>query len=205
VSVELGGKPDQSAWVYMQDPDNWLRSQDMNDPGYALNLTTEEMQDPVTVYKMRLAKADNKSEELKEDTKRYLEWGKRIEHFVSVHKMAPAVFRKIKENVDNGLKYFPVQQEVLVQIKLALQRKLDYYSTDDGKRDLSELAKEAANGYFKQKDAEIKDRRARLENLLRGKTAASFEPPPVVGQLTWDQFFKLVKKDKEDCPFGGLK
>ena len=199
VRTELDIKPEDEVWAYMQNPEDNMEALKMVAPAYSLKLTSSEMKDPVPVYKKRLDDADKALKRLIQRTKNCGNWSKVIDHFVNKHKMDPASFRTIRDDISNVLKDLPAGQENLKEIKEALQERLTYFSGAKGKNFLSKLAKESDNDYFKQKDAVIMERRERLSGLLLGKTQESFKTPPALGQITWDQLVELWESDRKSC------
>ena len=207
VEAELNLKPDDETWAYMQDPDANTEYIKMMAPCYALTLTSEEMKDPVPVYTRRLADADKVAQNAVRNAKFRSNWTLIIGHFVGVsHKMDPAAFEARKEDIATGDKYFPIAQDNIKKIKEALQERITYFSSDEGKQFLAKLAKEADSDYFQKKDAQIMERREKLSGLMLGKTPDSFRAPPAVGQITWDQLVGIWEKDKNlPCASGVLK
>lgn len=207
VATELNVKPEDEIWAYTQDPDANMEAIKTWAVDYALTLTSEEMKDPVTVYKRRLAGADKEAEQLSKE--RYGEWDKMADHFVSEHKMDPASFQTVKNVLSNAIKDLPRRQKLAMAIKDKLQGLLNSFSSDEGKAFLRRLSKESEDDYFKQKDAAILEWRKRLSSLLVGKTPGTSpeasSPPPPVGQITWEQLRELIEKDESSCPFGGIK
>jgi len=199
VTAELGLKPDSETWAYMQNPDENRDYIKLMSPYYSLTLTSDEMKDPVPLYKKRMADADKALKRIPRTAQNRRDWAKIIDHFVDKHKMDPAAFQTIREDISNGLKYAPVSEANLTNIKAALQERLTFFGTEEGKAFLKKLAKAADSDYFKQKDATILERRERLAGRLAGKTPDSFRTPPAVGQITMEQLAKLWEDDKKNC------
>lgn len=204
VGVELNVKPDDETWAYMQNPDANREALKMMCPYYSLTLTSEEMKDPVPVYKERLAEADKAQVRLIANEKKYGVWVRIVAHFTGPHKKEPATFQSISDDLKSGLDYIPVGRKNLKGIKEALGERITYFSSREGKAFLEKLAAGADSDYFKQKDAGILARRARLEGLLLGKSPESFRTPPSVAQVTWDQLVKLWSGDAKPCPLGAI-
>ncbi|MCX5791324.1 MAG: hypothetical protein NTY45_03770 [Elusimicrobia bacterium] len=205
VGAELNFKPDDETWAYMQNPDENREYIKLMSPYYSLTLTSEEMKDPVPLYKKRFATAEKELKKIPETEKNRRNWAKIVDHFVNIHKMDAASFQTIRENISNGLKYLPVARGNLEQIKEALQERITFFESEEGRAFLAKLAKEADGEYFRQKDAVILERRERLAAQLAGKTQESFRTPPAVGQVTWDQLVELWKGEKKSCASGVLK
>lgn len=205
VRTELEVKPEAEIWRYMESPEANAESLKMASVYYALTLTSEEMKDPVPAYEKRLADAGKALDQLAGRIEKYEEWKKIIAHLVNDHKMDPASFQSRRDDVENALKGIPKSQKNYADIKTALQGRLAYFRTEEGKQYLLALAAESENEYFKNKDAVILDRRGRLSGLLIGKPQESTAPPPLAGQITWQQLAELAKKDKESCSLGGVR
>jgi hypothetical protein len=201
VATELAVKPEDEIWSYMQNPDESMAAIKFWAPDYAITLTSEEMKNPVPVYKKRLAKVEKSLATLSKVAERDKLLIKSVDHFVNEHKMDPASFRTIRSDIENDINDLPREQKTLTAVRDALRRNLTDFSTSDGKIFLKQLTKAANSDYFKNKDAMIIERRKRLEGLLLGKTQASFRTPPETGQITWDQFSDLIKKDGK-CALG---
>ena len=199
VTAELGLKPDEETWAYMQNPDENRDYIKLMSPYYSLTLTSDEMKDPAPLYRKRIADADRALIRIPKTSQNRRNWAKVIDHFAAKHHMDPASFQNIREDIANGLKYAPVSEANLTNIKAALQERLTFFGTDKGKDFLKKLAETADSGYFRQKDAVILERRERLAGRLAGKTPDSFRPPPSVGQITMEQLTKLWEADKKNC------
>ncbi len=205
VRTELGVRPADEIWAYLQNPDDYIESLKMQSPDYSTTLTSGEMRAPAPVYEKRLADADKLLERLSAIPGSCAIWSELIDHLVNKHEMASASFQTVRDEMDNTLRSIPAQQKRVEEIKDGLKRRLDYFTSPAGKKFLGELAKAPDNDYFKRKDAVIKERRARLENLLLGVTQESVKVPPLAGQVTWEELGELRKKEKVFCPFGGIK
>lgn len=205
VNAELKVKTGDDTWAYMQNPEENIQAIKMMHPAYAIGLTTEEMKDPVPVYERLIADADKRSGLLRQKSKEYAGWSKVIDHFVNSHKMDPASFQAIRDDISNTLESIPAEQQTLETITATLRKYIASFSSAEGKMFLEKLAKESDSDYFNRKDAVIKERRKRLEGLLLTRTPNTSSPPPPVGQLTWQQFKELRETDKDSCPFGGIE
>ncbi len=205
VRTELEVKPEAEIWNYLQSPEENRESLKMGSVYYALTLTSAEMKDPVPAYEKRISDADKALAQLNGRTENYEGWNRIVDHLVNKHKMDAASFQSRRDDIANALKAIPAGKERLSDIKAALRGRLAYFSTGEGKLYLDRLAKEADNDYFRQKDAVILERRERLSGLLLGTAPDTSPPPPLAGQITWQQLSELAKKDKDSCPFGGLK
>lgn len=204
VGAELNAKPEEETWAYLRNPDENRKALKMMCPYYSLTLTSEEMKKPVPIYKKRLVEADKAQVQLLMNKKQYGFWAKIVAHFTGPHKKEPASFQTINDDIKNGLDYIPVGQKNLKGIKEALQERITYFSSPEGKAFLKRLGDGADSAYFKQKDAGILARRARLEGLLLGKTPESFRTPPSLAQVTWDQFVALWNGDEKPCALGAV-
>lgn len=205
VRTELEVKPEAEIWRYMESPEANAESLKMASVYYALTLTSEEMKDPVPAYEKRLADAGKALTQLNGRIEKYEDWKKIIAHLVNDHKMDSASFQSRRDDVENALKGIPKSQKNYTDIKTALHDRLAYFATDKGKQYLLALAAASESEYFKRKDAVILDRRERLSGLLIGKPQESTAPPPLAGQITWQQLADLAKKDKESCSLGGVR
>ena len=199
VTAELGLKPDEETWAYMQNPDENKDYIKLMSPYYSLTLTSEEMKDPAPLYRKRIADADMALKRIPQKTQNRRNWVKVMDHFTARHQMDPASFQTVREDISNGLKLAPVTEENLRNIKTALQERLTFFGTGEGKAFLKKLSEEADSEYFRQKDAVILERRERLAERLIGKTRESFRTPPAVGQITMEQLAKLWEEDKKNC------
>ncbi len=199
VTAELGQRPDSETWAYMQNPDENRDYIKLMSPYYSLTLTSDEMKDPAPLYRKRVADADKALKSIAQRSQNRRDWAKIVDHFVTKHHMDPAAFQTIREDITNGLKYDPVAQANLVNIKAALQERLTFFGTEQGKELLKKLAEAADSDYFRQKDAVILERRERLAGRLAGKTPDSFRPPPTVGQITMEQLKKMWEDDRKNC------
>ncbi|MFA6434959.1 MAG: hypothetical protein WCW52_09720 [Elusimicrobiales bacterium] len=204
VGAELYVKPEDEVWTYLDNPEEWREASKMWSIDYSLTLTTPEMKNPVPVYKARLAAAFKASQQLQQQNEARKTFDRWIDHFITVHKMTPDSFRALRESFDNFVKDLPRVQKLHEDIQAALQNMLTSISSDDGKRFLSELAKDAENPYFTRKDAAITQRRVKLEGLMMRKQNSVANPPPVNGQLSFDDLNRLIENE-DKCPFGGLK
>lgn len=205
VRTELDVKPADEIWAYVQNPDNYMESLKLQSLDYSITLTGEEMADPVPVYEKRLAEADKLLGRLSEVPNSCAIWTGLIDHLVSKHNMDPASFKTISDDINNTLASLPAQQKKVGVIKEGLQVRVAAFKTPAAKEFLEALAKVPDDDYFKRKDAVIKERRARLETLLLGRTRESVKTPPAPGQVTWKELSELRQREKSSCPFGGVK
>ena len=205
VGAELGSSTEQEVWNYAANPGETLRDLAMAHPVYAIKLTTQEMADPLPVYRERLAKAEELLQTIPGREKRLATWDKAVRHFVAEHKMEESSFRNVRDILENSHKSLPDFRATLLKIKDALNSRIAYFSSQEGQAGLAILKKGASAEFLRERDEEILAYRRKLEGLLDGKTPQSSQPPPQAGQLTWDQFKELLKKDAASCEFGGIK
>jgi hypothetical protein len=202
--TELGVTPEDDLLAYVENPGDYIGSMIMSDASNAKLLTTAEMKNPAPVYLRRIKDADRILKQLQENAGMYRQFGKNIDHFITAHKMPPGPFRTIKEELANRLNDLPANQKDLARIKGTLQDRLIYFLDKDGRQFLMRLAKQADNNYFKHQDSVVRERRMKLEGLLRGRLRTGLNPPPAEEQLSFDQLKELIAKDSE-CPFGSVK
>ncbi|MFA7009439.1 MAG: hypothetical protein WC204_11330 [Elusimicrobiales bacterium] len=202
---ELGAEPNDEIWDYTQDPDNYIRSLTELSPVYAVNLTRDEMREPMSAYKRRLADTETHLAELKKQSGVYAKDAEYIDHFITAHKMDPAAFRTISDELKGALADLPEQQKLSMDIIQALREIIAYFSSESGKGFLSRFPKDADSPYFRQVAAGITERRAKLKKMLPVGTQIGSSAPPDPGQLTWEQLIGLEKKDSAGCPYGGVK
>ena len=193
--TELGVKPEDEIWAYVENPAESMDSIKLISPAYAIKLTREEMKDPAAVYKSRLLEVDKKLEQLPKTAERYKLWLKMADHFVDVHKMDASSFRNIRAELNDMLEYLPTRHKDLLEVGGALITQLELILSNEGQPLLSLLEQAADSDYYKQREAIMKERLTRLEGLLIGQTQGSTPTPPEAGQLSWDQFMELAKKD----------
>ncbi len=124
VCTELDVKPADEIWAYMQNPEEHMESLAMLDRAYSLRLTSEDMKDPVSRYKNRLVDADKEAARLREKRKWHEKWGKADGHFVNEHKMDPASFGTIQDDINNELKVLPADQRSIEEITAALRARI---------------------------------------------------------------------------------
>jgi|GEM_PF-1211127 len=204
-ATELGVEPSDTIWSYMQNQDEYRRMLKTLHPYYATTLTLEEMKNPVPVYKEVLATAEQTEKELGLKAEKREKWDRIADHFINEHKMNAGEFTAIKDEISNRRKNEITSRDKLSEIKAKLAGRLKFLSTKEGARYIEYLAASADSGYFKERDEKIKERRERLASLLLGKTPGAANPPPVAGQLTWEEFEKMWAEDEKNCPHGGLK
>jgi hypothetical protein len=200
VDTELGVRPMDAIWEYVQNPEEFTESLNIMSADYAITLTSREMKDPAPVYTRRLAAVEKTWKKAGEKEKMYGLYPRWIAHFVTSHAMDPGSFSTVMDEVDGKADSLPGIRANLTEVKAVLSGKLAYFASGEGKAFLNKLAREADSDYFKQKDALVRERRKRLERLLSGKTQAGSRPPPAAGQISYDEFKELVKKDL-NCPF----
>lgn len=205
VGAELRTPNDQEVWNYAANPDEAVGALAMVHPTYALKLTTSEMADPLPVYRERLAKAEELLANIPKQEGYVRDWDKIVDHFVKDHKIEESSFKSIRESLDNSRKSLPKRKQTLLKVKEALTERMAYFSSEEGKATLELLKKGSSAEFLRERDAEILANRKKLEGLLSGTTQQSSQPPPIAGQITWDQLKVMLEKDRESCEFGGVK
>ncbi|MDA8131264.1 MAG: hypothetical protein M0011_07140 [Elusimicrobia bacterium] len=205
VRTELGVPPEAEIWDYAANPDRSMQDLTMGHPYYALQLTTDEMQDPLPVYQERLDKVSELQANIPKRQQNLKNWTRIVDHFVNAHKMDEASFRNIRDSIANSSKALPNSEKMYADIKKALEQRISYLSTEKGKATLEVLRRGASSQFLKDRDAVILANRRKLDGLLAGQSAETTAPPPQAGQVTWEQLKEMLNKDRQDCQYGGVK
>lgn len=205
VRTELNMPPEAEIWAYAANPDVAMHNLAMAHPYYSLQLTTDEMQDPLPVYRARLALVDELLAGFPKREQNIKSWTVIIDHFINIHKMDKGSFKNILDGLESSRKALPNTKKTFTDIKTALTQRIAYFSGDEGRKELELLKKGSSSRFLAERDAVIMANREKLNGLLSGISTGATSPPPLAGQVTWDQLKEMLKKDRESCEFGGIK
>jgi hypothetical protein len=205
VRTELSVPPESEIWAYASDPEDAMRKLAMAHPYYSLQLTTDELRDPVPVYRERLVLVEERIASIPAQEENVARWGRIVDHFVDKHKMEASTFRNIRDSLENSRKSLPNTKKTYTEIRDVLTKRTAYFLSDKGKAALELLRESASSPFVAERDAAIMENRRKLEDLLAGNTPESLKPPPMAGQVTWDQLREMRRQDLEHCEFGGVR
>ena len=201
VSLELGGAANGWVWPYLKDPKTYFFDLELALPFYAGTFHPAQMAAPVSVLQQRLKRIPEERARLETRRGRDLRWRGIIDHFVTVHGASRESFRSLVETFDYDENiYIRRRQQVLGRIEAYLQRRLDYYASSDGAREIGELAGARENSFFGEEQARIQRRSARLRELLRGKHRPKHSSAVPVGQFRQDQLAVMYHRDRREHP-----
>jgi len=197
VGAELGNKIDNGwAWIYMANPEDYHKRLKTNLAYYAGTLSTEEMQDPLPVYRERLAGADALLLRLPVKKEQNETWLKIIDHLIKLHKMVEEAFKSLVEEIKGVIASIPGSEARLGEIRAYLLQLIDKCAGASGQAWAASLKRESENEYFRER-ARVMDERAKaLGTMMLGKTWESEQPPPRAGQVTWPQLKQLWKDEQ---------
>ncbi|KAF0126647.1 MAG: hypothetical protein FD189_884 [Elusimicrobia bacterium] len=205
VRTELSVPPEDETWNYVANPEGSMRGLAMAHPYYSLQLTTDELRDPLSVYRERLVQAEELLASIPGRERNIEKWGRIVDHFINAHKMDQSSFRNIRDSLENSRKALPNTRKTYTDIRDILAQRIAYFSSEKGRAALELLRKSADAPFVAERDAAILANRQKLKDLLAGKTPESTRPPPMAGQVTWDQLRELLQADQKHCEFGGVK
>ncbi|HBL19073.1 MAG: hypothetical protein A2X36_00065 [Elusimicrobia bacterium GWA2_69_24] len=201
VTAELGAKLDNGhMWRYLKDPEEYHQGLRVNLPYYTTTFNADEIRDGVATLKSRLERVRKELAGMPGFVSSWESWRPIIVHFVSIHKMVQADFASLLELIDNNVKkYAPSRTATLKGIIAHLETTIAYYETTEGAARLARHKAAFSKPFFAEEEARLQVRRARLEEVTRGKASESFSPPSP-GQVTFGELQAMHAKDKKEHP-----
>ncbi|MFA6435005.1 MAG: hypothetical protein WCW52_09950, partial [Elusimicrobiales bacterium] len=160
-AAELGSRPADEVWNYVQNPSEHMEASTDLTGSYALILNSDDMYIPELVYAQRLSAVEAKLDRYRNESHTNSYYLRFIDHLATAHKLNPASFRDIKDDINGDA----IIIKKLEEVKKVLQDSLAFLKSDKGKVWIDKLAQAAGSDYFKQKDQAIKNYRDRLETL----------------------------------------
>ncbi|MCX5794571.1 MAG: hypothetical protein NTY77_03635 [Elusimicrobia bacterium] len=201
VEAELGGKIHTPLiWSYLKDPEAYHRTLQTTLPYYATTVSPAESRDMLGTLQARLERTNEELAATPQAIAQAQGWRPVIEHFVTVHKMDRGSFRSVTEKIDLvSQKSLPARGEALKGIAARLEANIKSFAGPSGGPRLQDMQGQFSRDFFAQEEARVQARRARLEELVRGRSCETVSPPPP-GQVSWDELKKMRQDDQKAQP-----
>lgn len=200
VQSELGGALSNGhMWNYLADPEVYHAGLKTNLPYYATTLSLAEMRAPVATLESRVAKIARDRISAREHAATMVAWRGPIKHFIEIHGVEESAFSSLNEDIASAVVWNNSRQKTLDDISAYLNGKITAWNMPQSAALKKDLASASTSPYMRESEERLSARAERLRLLVAGRAA---EPmvPPVPGKITWEEFHRMVDRDRKDMP-----
>lgn len=200
VQAELGGALSNGhMWNYLADPEVYHAGLKTNLPYYSTTLSLAEMRAPVATLESRVAKIARDRISSREHAATMVAWRGPIKHFIEIHAVEEASFSSLNEDIAAAVVWNNTRQKTLDDIGTYLRGKITTWKMPQSDALKKELLSASTSPYMRESEERLSARAERLRRLVAGRVP---EPmvPPVPGKLTWEEFHRMLDRDRKDMP-----
>jgi hypothetical protein len=213
VSTEINdGRPSdytQETKGLAADPDRYWESMKLWHPGYALSLDHVERKDPIAAYTKRLTALVRKKE-------RYVQqrdlWQpareKEVAHFEGPEHNLKEKLSEIRSYLNGSKKRYPVnikQMDDAIRYVKNMKEYLEQGKSDPKRNPkaaelLSATVRSATDPAYLKFEAQMHKDQKDLVATVKKQGLPSVKPGGDAGKITWQQFYAMVEKDRNENP-----
>jgi hypothetical protein len=198
IDHELDGRFEEAgAWNYLSDPAHYLSNLKMRLPYYAVTFGQEEMSDPLTTLRARLAAAEQEVERARRNLASQKTWLPVLDHFSRDHGVAANRFDLLrKEMADLEAHY---QNEVLnaESIVREVSGLMERIAAEPDHASENYLKEASAHPFFGRLSADASRLGKALEKMANAAPPAPPRPaaPRPADQITWEELSRMYQDD----------